>query len=107
MKTRDEIAVDVQRLQKIFQSIQGFWRQKKHPVVAVEDIAFTIGKGKLFGMVGPNGAGKTTTVKMLSTLLLPTSGTATIFGLDILKDTNEIRSRIGFTLEETKVSTAV
>ncbi len=97
MKNRDEIAVDVQHLHKVFQSIRGFWKQEKHPVVAVDDIAFTIGKGELFGMVGPNGAGKTTTVKMLSTLLLPTSGTAKIFGLDILKDTNKIRSRIGFT----------
>lgn len=97
MKTRDEIEVDVQHLHKVFQSIQGFWRQKKHPVIAVEDIAFTIGKGELFGMVGPNGAGKTTTVKMLSTLLLPTSGTASLFGLDILKDTYQIRNRIGFT----------
>lgn len=97
MKNRDEIAVDVQHLHKVFQSIQGFWRQKRHPVVAVEDISFSIGKGELFGMVGPNGAGKTTTVKMLSTLLLPTSGTARIFGLDIIKDTSKIRTRIGFT----------
>jgi ABC-2 type transport system ATP-binding protein len=48
-------------------------------------------------MVGPNGAGKTTTVKMLSTLLLPTSGMAKILGLDVLENTNRIRSRIGFT----------
>jgi ABC-2 type transport system ATP-binding protein len=92
-----QIAVKVEHLHKVFQSIQGFWKQKKHPVTAVEDISFTIGRGELFGVVGPNGAGKTTTVKMLSTLLLPTSGTASIFGLDIIKDTSQIRSRIGFT----------
>jgi ABC-2 type transport system ATP-binding protein len=97
MDNSEEIAVKVEHLHKVFQSIRGFWRQQKHPVVAVEDISFTINKGELFGMVGPNGAGKTTTVKMLSTLLLPTSGTAEIFGLDIQRDTNKIRPRIGFT----------
>ena len=97
MDNSEEIAVKVEHLHKVFQSIRGFWRQQKHPVVAVEDISFTINTGELFGMVGPNGAGKTTTVKMLSTLLLPTSGTAEIFGLDIQRDTNKIRPRIGFT----------
>ncbi len=97
MQIKNEIAVEVEHLRKIFYSIQGFWRQKRRPVTAVEDISFSIRRGELFGMVGPNGAGKTTTVKMLSTLLLPTSGTARIFGLDILKDTNQIRPKIGFT----------
>jgi ABC-2 type transport system ATP-binding protein len=97
MQNTNEIAVQVEHLHKVFQSIQGFWKQKKHPVTAVEDISFSIHRGELFGVVGPNGAGKTTTVKMLSTLLLPTTGTANIFGLDILKDTNQIRPRIGFT----------
>ncbi|MCL4528690.1 MAG: ABC transporter ATP-binding protein [Chloroflexi bacterium] len=97
MQINQEIAVEVEHLHKVFYSIQGFWRQKRHPVTAVEDISFSIQRGELFGMVGPNGAGKTTTVKMLSTLLLPTSGTARIFGLDILKDTNQIRPEIGFT----------
>jgi len=97
MQTTNEIAVQVEHLHKVFQSIQGFWSQKRKPVNAVEDISFSIHRGELFGMVGPNGAGKTTTVKMLSTLLLPTTGTASIFGMDILKDTKQIRPRIGFT----------
>lgn len=97
MDHNDQIAVEVKRLHKVYYSIQGFWRQKRHPITAVEEISFSIGRGELFGMVGPNGAGKTTTVKMLSTLLLPTSGTASIFGLDIVKDTHRIRPRIGFT----------
>jgi ABC-2 type transport system ATP-binding protein len=98
MDNSEEVAVKVEHLHKVFHSIRGFWKQQKHPVVAVEDISFTINKGELFGMVGPNGAGKTTTVKMLSTLLLPTSGTAEIFGMDIQRDTGKIRPRIGFTL---------
>lgn len=97
MENNREDAVNVKNLHKVFTSIRGFWRQQKHPVVAVEDISFNIKKGELFGMVGPNGAGKTTMVKMLATLLLPTSGKASIFGLDILRDTARIRTRIGFT----------
>lgn len=97
MSGSEEIAVKVEHLHKIFYSIRGFWRQKKHPITAVEDISFKISRGELFGIVGPNGAGKTTTVKMLSTLLLPTSGTAEIFGFDIQRDTKKIRPCIGFT----------
>jgi ABC-2 type transport system ATP-binding protein len=97
MKNSLEIVLDVQNLQKTFISIRGFWRREKHPVEAVQGISFSIQRGELFGLVGPNGAGKTTTVKMLSTLLLPTSGTAKIFGQDVIKDTNQIRPHIGFT----------
>jgi ABC-2 type transport system ATP-binding protein len=97
MKSNQEFAVNVTNLHKVFYSIRGFWRQHKHPIVAVDDISFEIKKGELFGIVGPNGAGKTTTIKMLSTLLLPTSGNASILGCDILRDTDEIRRRIGFT----------
>ena len=90
-------AIDVQSLKKIFETRRGFWRQKKKSVLAVEDISFSIAKGELFGLLGPNGAGKTTTVKMLTTILLPTSGTASVLGFDLSKDTQEIRKRIGFT----------
>lgn len=90
-------AIVVQSLKKIFETRRGFWRQKKKSVLAVEDISFSIAKGELFGLLGPNGAGKTTTVKMLTTILLPTAGIASILGLDLRKDTQEIRKRIGFT----------
>src|SRR5574338_325929 len=93
-----KIAIRVENLHKVFYSVQGFWRRTRKPVTAVEDISFAVPRGQLFGMVGPNGAGKTTTVKMLSTLLLPTSGTARIFGFDI-RDTAIIRARIGELLE--------
>ena len=97
MQNDHDAVIHVEHLNKVFQSVRGYWRQKKHPVQAVKDISFSICQGELFGMVGPNGAGKTTTVKMLSTLLLPTGGKATIFGHDVVRDTDKIRPRIGFT----------
>ncbi len=90
-------AINVQSLKKIFETRRGFWRKKKRSVLAVEDVSFSIAKGELFGLLGPNGAGKTTTVKMLTTILLPTAGTASILGFDLHKNTQEIRKRIGFT----------
>lgn len=71
--------------------------RKKKITTAVEDISFQVHKGELFGLLGPNGAGKTTTVKMLSTLLLPTSGSISILGLDAIRQTQQVRQRIGFT----------
>jgi ABC-2 type transport system ATP-binding protein len=62
----------------------------------VEDVSFTVERGELFGLLGPNGAGKTTTVKMLTTLLLPTTGTANILSMDVVKQTAEVRRHIGF-----------
>ena len=61
------------------------------------DVSFNVRRGELFGLLGPNGAGKTTTVKILSTILLPTSGSASILGLDVVKQTQAVRERIGFT----------
>jgi ABC-2 type transport system ATP-binding protein len=63
---------------------------------AVDCISFTIERGAIFGFLGPNGAGKTTTIRMLLGLLKPTSGQATVLGFDIVKQTNEIKSRIGY-----------
>ena len=64
-------------------------------VRAVENISFTVKRGEIFGFLGLNGAGKSTTIKMLSTLVAPTSGTANVLGYDILKNGLEIRKRIG------------
>ncbi len=63
---------------------------------AVDHISFTIPRGRIFGFLGPNGAGKTTTIRMLLGLLKPTSGTATVLGFDIVKNSEEIRKRIGY-----------
>ncbi|NIU39178.1 ATP-binding cassette domain-containing protein [Candidatus Bathyarchaeota archaeon] len=73
-------------------------RRTKNQVVAVKDVSFEVGYGELFGLVGPNGAGKTTTIKMLTTMLIPTSGTATVLGHDIEKDVTQIREKIGIVL---------
>lgn len=62
---------------------------------ALAGVDFEVAPGELFGLIGPNGAGKTTTIKILTTLLTPTSGDARILGLDVKKDLYEIRRRIG------------
>jgi ABC-2 type transport system ATP-binding protein len=64
--------------------------------VAVDGVSFAVARGAIFGFLGPNGAGKTTTIRMLLGLLRPTSGTATVLGFDIVKQTAEIKKRIGY-----------
>ena len=64
--------------------------------VAATDISFTCHAGEVFGLLGPNGAGKTTTLRMLSTVLTPTSGTARIAGHDVVRDADKVRASIGF-----------
>jgi ABC-2 type transport system ATP-binding protein len=65
-------------------------------ILAVNDISFSINPGIIFGLLGPNGAGKTTIIKMLTTLLPPTSGEIIIAGHDSAKDSRKIRSKIGY-----------
>jgi len=91
------IAIEAKSLQKVFTTRKGFWRQQRKNTIAVEDVSFQVEKGELFGVLGPNGAGKTTTVKMLTTILLPTRGSGTILGYDLVKQTKDIRKLIGFT----------
>jgi ABC-2 type transport system ATP-binding protein len=89
-------AVEVTHLKRVFRATIGVIRRSIKEVVAVEDISFAVASGELFGLLGPNGAGKTTTVKMLTTLLIPTAGSATVAGFDVVKKENEVRKRIGF-----------
>ena len=90
-----EKAITVTDLRRVYSSSKGVFRKTRNIVEAVRGISFDVGYGELFGLVGPNGAGKTTTIKMLTTLLTPTSGTARVLGYDIVADIMEIRRHIG------------
>jgi sodium transport system ATP-binding protein len=68
---------------------------------AVDSVTFDVGNGEVFGLLGPNGAGKTTTMRLLSTVLKPTSGTATVAGYDLLLEPQKVRASIGVLPEET------
>jgi ABC-2 type transport system ATP-binding protein len=72
------------------------FRRRGIEVEAVRGVSFGIAEGELFGLLGPNGAGKTTTIKMLITLLIPTEGSASVLGYDVVKDAREVRKRIGY-----------
>jgi ABC-2 type transport system ATP-binding protein len=89
-------AIEVNHLKRVFRAVIGVFKRKIKEVVAVEDISFAVESGELFGLLGPNGAGKTTTVKMLTTLLIPTAGTASVAGMDVVKQAGEVRKKIGF-----------
>ncbi len=69
-------------------------------VKAVESIDLSIPKGEIYGFLGPNGAGKTTLVRMLVTLLMPTVGSASVAGYDVVRDATDVRLRIGVALQE-------
>ena len=69
-------------------------------LAAVQDVSFQVDKGEIFAFLGPNGAGKTTTVKMLTTLLKPTTGRVEIEGLDSTRDAKEVRKRFGIVFQD-------
>src|SRR5512141_34341 len=89
-------AIEVSHLRRTFKSNIGVIKRTTREVVAVDDVSFEIQEGELFGLLGPNGAGKTTTVKMLTTLLIPTAGTALVNGFDVVKQAQQVRQQIGF-----------
>jgi ABC-2 type transport system ATP-binding protein len=70
---------------------------------AVDSLDITVDSGEIFGLLGPNGAGKTTTVSMLCTILKPTSGTATVNGFDIVKESHKVRKSIGIVFQDPSV----
>jgi ABC-2 type transport system ATP-binding protein len=77
-------AIDVRALERVYDA-------KPKPVTALAGIDLRVEPGEFFGLLGPNGAGKTTLIKILTTLLLPTAGTAHVFGFDIVRETKQIR----------------
>lgn len=88
--------IEVQDLRREYVTYKGAFRKKKEVVEAVRGISFTVDRGEIFGMLGQNGAGKTTTIKMLTTLLAPTSGVCKVFGYDTFGQEKQIRKRINF-----------
>lgn len=82
--------IEAKALTKIFKD------KKRGKVRAVDNISFNCKEGEVFGLLGPNGAGKTTTLRMLSTAIKPSSGTAVIEGADVVKEPQQVRQIIGF-----------
>jgi ABC-2 type transport system ATP-binding protein len=88
--------VEASDLRRSYHSRTGILKREKKIVEAVRGVSFGIEQGELFGLLGPNGAGKTTTIKMLITLLLPTGGSATVLGQDVVRAPREVRRHIGY-----------
>lgn len=82
-------AIEVSRLTKLYDRVK-----------AVDDLSFHVTGGEIFGLLGPNGAGKSTTLRILITLLHPTSGTAKVLGLDTAADADRVRQMIGYVPQE-------
>lgn len=89
-------AIEVEGLRRTYRVSTGAVRRRTLEVEAVRGISFSVGEGELFGLLGPNGAGKTTTIKILITLLVPTSGAARVLGYDVVRQPREVRKRIGY-----------
>src|SRR3954447_9513517 len=75
-------------------------REFEGGIKAVDGVNLEVAEGEIYGFLGPNGAGKTTTVRMLTTLLAPTGGTATVAGHDVAAEPGEVRKAIGVALQE-------
>ncbi|HUK30578.1 MAG TPA: ATP-binding cassette domain-containing protein [Candidatus Acidoferrum sp.] len=82
--------IEAESLCKVFQD------KKRGEVRAVNDVSFICKPGQIYGLLGANGAGKTTTLRMLATILEPTSGTARVAGFDLMKDPENVRANVGF-----------
>jgi len=82
-------AVEAEGLAKVFGNVR-----------ALDGLSFRVEKGRIYGLIGPNGAGKTTTLRIISTLILPTAGSAAIFGHNVVREASEVRKLISYLPEE-------
>ena len=89
--------IHVQHLTKTYEDLQ------RGRFTAVDAVSFSVQKGEIYGLLGPNGAGKTTVLRMLSTVLTPTEGIATVAGYDVVRDSAEVRRHIGFVSNNTAI----
>jgi len=89
-------AIELENVRRIFRTTTGVLRRRTKEVVALDGLTLSVGEGELFGILGPNGAGKTTTIKVLTTLLIPTGGSARVLGFDVVRDAQRVRRSIGF-----------
>lgn len=98
--------LQVQGLTKTFRlsaKQQKLERTKEKVRVAVDNLSFSAYEGEIFGLLGPNGAGKTTTLRLLATLIRPDSGDAVVDGVSVVRQPDQVRSRIGFLTSELKL----
>ncbi len=98
--------LQVQGLTKTFRlsaKQQKLERTKEKVRVAVDNLSFSAYEGEIFGLLGPNGAGKTTTLRLLATLIRPDSGDAIVDGVSVVRQPDQVRSRIGFLTSELKL----
>jgi ABC-2 type transport system ATP-binding protein len=97
-------AIDTFSLTKQFHRTSGYYDllpfRKREWIRALEGVSLDVEEGEIFGLLGPNGAGKTTLIKLLSCLVIPDSGTAKIFGHDILKEEAEVKKLVGLVSAE-------
>jgi len=89
VSSNQDLVISTQGLTKSFKGVN-----------ALQSLSLTVPKNSIFGFLGPNGAGKTTTIKLLLGLSRPTTGSATVFGLDIVKDSPKIRQRTGYLAQD-------
>ena len=91
-----DAVIEAKDLRREYVTRRGVLRRTKRVVKAVDGISFHVERGEIFGLLGQNGAGKTTTIKMLTTLLAPTSGVCRVLGRNTFGEEKQIRSRINF-----------
>lgn len=91
-----ENIIFVKNLKRDFYLKKGIFKRKRQIVQVIKDVSFTVNKGEIYGLLGQNGAGKTTIIKILLSLLLPTSGDVRIMGYDVITESKYFSQKINF-----------